>query len=91
VPFANRDNAGEARGKIREAVLEDGARDKIMAFGGDGLLMVYVSQGPMAVDVLLDGGLALLFSHSMVEPCGALDHLAQYGAGLEFDVIADRC
>jgi hypothetical protein len=28
----------------------------------------------------------------VVEPCGALDHLAQHGAGLELDVIiADAC
>jgi hypothetical protein len=46
----------------------------------------------MAVDILLDRGLALLLGHPMVKPCGALNHLAQHGAGLDLDVIiADRC
>jgi hypothetical protein len=49
-------------------------------------------QGPMAIDVLLDSGLALLLGHPVVEPCCALNHLAQDGAGLELDVIiADAC
>jgi hypothetical protein len=46
----------------------------------------------MPVNVCLDCSLALFRGHPMVKPCGALDHLAQHGAGLEFDVIiADRC
>jgi hypothetical protein len=46
----------------------------------------------MPIDVLLDGGLALFLGHPVVKPCGALDRLAQHGAGLELDVIiADRC
>jgi hypothetical protein len=46
----------------------------------------------MAVDVLLNRGLALFRGHPMVKPCRALDHLAQHGAGLELDfVVADCC
>jgi hypothetical protein len=46
----------------------------------------------MAIYILLDRVLALLLCHSMVEPCRALDHLAQHDAGFDLNVIiADGC